>query len=153
MRLLLALALFLPLSGCLTDSPADDAAGASDDAAFDPVPRKGVVFFQAPYQAVPQQATEFQVDVPVGAQNVVFEISQQAHAGTAGTVAEVALVECGTGTADWYAGANIAIIVGSSWRDGVLCSLPAAGMQTLTIDASLTPLVGTILLRADLPAN
>jgi len=153
MRWLLAFALFLPLSGCLAQITSDASGESFDEASIDPVPRKGVVFFQATYQAVPQQMTEFQVEVPYGAQNVVFEISQVANTGTPGMAAQVQLVDCGAGTADWYAGPNIIIGIGGNWRSGPLCSLPATGARTLTIEPSLTPLIGSVVLRADLPEN
>lgn len=158
MRWTLALVPFLMLSGCLA-TPIDDDQRTSD-AADEPEAgnlRKGVNFFEADYDVMPNDVTELDVTVPEGALAVKVEISLLSLTGTNVPLSEadISLSGCGTGHVTWDPGANIDIVVsisalGSSWRAADLCGKADAGSHTLTIDGGATPLTGRILLRADL---
>src|SRR5688500_255320 len=106
MRWTLALVPLLMLSGCLgslpdqTD-PADDSANPSEDDGL----RKGVVFYNEPYQALPNEPLEFMIEVPEGARNVKLEMSV-AGASTPMDEAVVSLSGCGQGHVTWDPGAN-----------------------------------------------
>lgn len=150
--------LLLMLSGCLGGSTLDSTDGgrqsdpASGDAA-DPAPRKGVVFYNKPYQALPNEPLEFDVVVPAGARNVEVEMSSSG-VSTPLDEAVVTLSGCGQGLVSWGPGSNVVIsvtVLGGSWREASLCSEAQAGTRTVNVDTGVTPMTGRIVLRADLP--
>lgn len=154
MRWTLFLVPLLMLSGCLGSSaggPSDatDTATPSEGDAL----RKGVVFHNEPYQALPNEPLEFMVRVPEGARNVKLEMSVTG-AATPLDEAVVSLSACGQGHVTWNPGSNIVVSVsgGGSWRQADLCSAAGAGQRSVNVDTGATPMAGRILLRADLPA-
>ena len=156
MRWTLALVPLLMLSGCLSSSPADEPAtdGTGDDTPTSDNDglRQGVVFYNEPYQALPNEPLEFMVNVPEGARNVKLEMSVTG-AATPLDEAVVSLAGCGQGFVTWNPGPNVNIVVsgGGSWREADLCSAAGAGSRSVNIDTGATPMAGQILLRADLP--
>lgn len=150
--------LLLMLSGCLGGAAPGSLAGDGrqsmdgDDAA-DPAPRKGVVFYNEPYQALPNEPLEFDVVVPAGARNVEVEMSSSG-VSTPLDEAVVTLSGCGQGLVSWGPGSNVVIsvtVLGGSWRSASLCGTAEAGVRTVNVDTGATPMLGRILLRADLP--
>lgn len=102
--------------------------------------RLGVVIFNEAFRATQAQPASFAVEVPVGAQHLQYEISQDS-----GLVPNlhVSLTGCGDATLPGSA----------STQNGTLCAAPLSGPQTLKVEVSnLAVGTGRILLRADLPA-
>lgn len=153
MRWTLAFVPLLMLTGCLT-SPADEAA-ASDDADLPDGVRSGVVFYDETYHVLPNEPLEFMVHVPQGARAVRLEMSAS---GTASPLDEaiVTLSGCGQGHVSWSPGSNVVIsvsVLGGSWRRAELCDEAQGGSKMITVDTGLTPMMGRLILRADLPAS
>lgn len=159
MRWTLALVPLLMLSGCLS-TPTDDDEQRTSDPADEPEAenlRKGVNFFEADYEVMPNDVTEIDVTVPEGATAVKVEISLSGP-DVPLSEADISLSGCGSGHVTWDPGANVNIVVSisvleGSWRAAELCGKADAGSHTLTIDGGATPLTGRVLLRADLPAD
>lgn len=155
MRWTLALVPLLMFSGCL-DAPSGDGPRTSDPGDGEPSSlRKGVVFYEADYQVLPNKPLEFDLLVPQGARNVRLEISVSG-AATPLDEANVNLSGCGGARVSWGSGANANVVVSvsalsGSWREADLCERADPGDRTVTIDGGVTPLRGHVLLRADLP--
>lgn len=158
---LLLVPFLLMLSGCLggaAPGSLEDDGGRStgddgDEEAADPAPRKGVVFYDEEYTALPTEPLELEVVVPDGARNVEVEMSSSG-AQTPLDEAVVTLSGCGQGLVSWSPGSNVVIsftILGGSWREASLCSIADAGPHTLNVDTGATAMTGRLLLRADLP--
>lgn len=153
MRWTLALVPLLMLSGCLAadnDDPQETTPGTTTET--DGGLRQGVVFYNEPYQALPNEPLGFMVQVPEGARNVKLEMSI-AGASTPLDEAVVSLAGCGQGYVTWDPGANIVIGIsgGGSWRQADLCPVAGGGQRSVNVDTGATPMAGRILLRADLP--
>jgi hypothetical protein len=157
MRWTLALVPLLMLSGCLASSPDDPDRRTSDPASEgdggDGL-RKGVVFHEQDYQALPNEPLEFAAQVPEGARNVTVEMSVSG-ASTPLDEVLVTLSGCGQAVLSWSPGSNVVVsitVLGGSWREADLCSQADAGSRTVNLDTGATPMAGRFLLRADLPA-
>lgn len=158
MRWTLSLVSFLMLSGCLAAGPdagvdGDPATSADDRDGENAGMRQGVVFYNEPYQALPNEPLEFMVQVPEGARDVKLEMSVSG-AATPLDQAVVSLSGCGKGTVSWSPGSNVVVsvsVLGGSWRTADLCAAAQEGSRSVNIDTGLTPMTGRILLRADLP--
>jgi len=154
MRLSLALLPFLLFSGCLAAShnQTDDGSTSDEGAIASEAGRQGVVFYNEPYEVLPNAPIEFEVQVPEGATNVELEMSVSG-ASTPLDEAVVTLSGCGQGYVTWNPGPNLIVSVngGGSWREAALCERASGGVRTVTVDTGATPMTGRILLRADLP--
>ena len=152
MRWTLLLVPLLMFSGCLAAPASDLPTDAEAAQEADPVPRKGVVFFEDDYQLLPTGITAFDVVVPEGARNVVLEMSVSGASNPLDE-AVVSLSGCGQGFVSWNPGPNIIISIsgGGSWRQDDMCLEASPGERGLEIDGGATAMAGRILLRADLP--
>lgn len=148
MRWLFALLVAPVLAGCLADGPTD---GTEPTLVAD---RKGVVFVNEEYDAVPNVPATLSIEVPEGAVNVLVEL-RTTRVVTAPMGAEVDLSGCGAADMAWGSGGtgNIVVQIGGSWSEATLCGAADGGGQTLTITANDAPLTGSVILRADIPSG